>query len=96
MCAVKEARSWTADEALAAKLIDVIAENIMLPSGHRHARWGLLECLATDMPVLGLVQYAGHPGLYLLPHGNAERSVGWSPLGRSLFSYWRKVRSVSR
>lgn len=50
----------------------------------RDARWGLLECLAADMPVLGLVQYAGHPGLYLLPHGNAERSVGWSPLGRKM------------
>ncbi len=50
----------------------------------RDARWGLLECLAADMPVLGLVQYAGHPGLYLLPHGNAERSVGWSSLGRKL------------
>ena len=50
----------------------------------RDARWGLLECLAADMPMLGLVQYAGHPGLYLLPHGNAERAVGWSPLGRKL------------
>ncbi len=50
----------------------------------RDARWGLLECLAADMPVLGLVQYAGHPGLYLLPHGKAERSVGWSLLGRKL------------
>lgn len=50
----------------------------------RDARWGLLECLAADMPMLGLVQYAGHPGLYLLPHGNAERLVGWSPLGRKL------------
>jgi hypothetical protein len=50
----------------------------------RDARWGLLECLAADMPMLGLVQYAGHPGLYLLPHGNAERSVGWSSLGRKL------------
>src|ERR1051326_5995208 len=50
----------------------------------RDARWGLLECLAADMPVLGLVQYAGHPGLYLLPHGNAERTVGWSSLGRKL------------
>jgi hypothetical protein len=50
----------------------------------RDARWGLLECLAADMPVLGLVQYAGHPGLYLLPHGQAERAIGWSPLGRKL------------
>lgn len=50
----------------------------------RDARWGLLECLAADMPVLGLVQYAGHPGLYLLPHGQADRAIGWSPLGRKL------------
>jgi len=50
----------------------------------RDARWGLLECLAADMPMLGLVQYAGHPGLYLLPHGHADRAVGWSRLGRKL------------
>lgn len=50
----------------------------------RDARWGLLECLAADMPMLGLVQYAGYPGLYLLPYGNAERLVGWSSLGRKL------------
>src|SRR6185369_14595434 len=50
----------------------------------RDARWGLLECLAAEMPVLGLVQYAGHPGLYLLPHGNADRAVGWSRLGQKL------------
>jgi hypothetical protein len=50
----------------------------------RDARWGLLECLAAEMPVLGLVQYAGHPGLYVLPHGNADRAVGWSRLGQKL------------
>jgi hypothetical protein len=50
----------------------------------RDARWGLLECMAAEMPVLGLVQYAGHPGLYLLPHGNADRAVGWSRLGQKL------------
>jgi hypothetical protein len=50
----------------------------------RDARWGLLECLAAEMPVLGLVQYAGHPGLYLLAHGNADRAVGWSRLGQKL------------
>ena len=50
----------------------------------RDARWGLLECLAAEMPVMGLVQYGGHPGLYLLPHGNAGRAVGWSLLGRKL------------
>jgi len=50
----------------------------------RDARWGLLECMAAEMPVLGLVQYAGHPGLYLLAHGNADRAVGWSQLGQKL------------
>lgn len=50
----------------------------------RDARWGLLECLGADMPVLGLVQYGGHPGLYLLPHGNSDRPVDWSSLGRRL------------
>ena len=50
----------------------------------RDPRWGLLECLATDMPMLGLVQYAGHPGLYLLPYGKSDLVVGWSPLGRKL------------
>jgi hypothetical protein len=50
----------------------------------RDARWGLLECLAAEMPALGLVQYGGHPGLYLLPHGTSTRAVGWSLLGRKL------------
>lgn len=51
----------------------------------REARWGLMECLHCDMPVLGLVQYGGWPGLYLLAHGEAKRaSGGWSGLGRRL------------
>jgi len=50
----------------------------------RDARWGLLEALAAEMPVMGLVQYGGHPGLYVLPYGNAERAVGWSRLGQKL------------
>lgn len=65
-------------------LVDASARLALHERLGRDARWGLLECLAADMPVLGLVQYAGHPGLYLLPHGNAERSVGWSPLGRKM------------
>jgi hypothetical protein len=48
------------------------------------ARWGLLESLAADLPELGLVQYAGTSGFYLLPHGRPERAVGWSSLGRKL------------
>ena len=50
----------------------------------RDARWGLRECLLADLPVLGLVQYAGAPGLYLLAHGDPARSVRWSSLGRKL------------
>jgi hypothetical protein len=65
-------------------LVDGSAQLRLHERLERDARWGLLECLAADMPMLGLVQYAGHPGLYLLPHGNAERSVSWSSLGRKL------------
>jgi hypothetical protein len=50
----------------------------------REARWGLMECLLADMPVLGLVQYGGRPGFYLLAHGNATRGEGWSALGQRL------------
>jgi hypothetical protein len=65
-------------------LVDASASLRLHERLDRDARWGLLECLAADMPMLGLVQYAGHPGLYLLPHGNADRLVGWSSLGRKL------------
>ena len=50
----------------------------------REARWGLMECLLADMPVLGLVQYGGRPGFYLLAHGNAQRGNGWPRLGQRL------------
>jgi hypothetical protein len=50
----------------------------------REARWGLMECLLADMPVLGLVQYGGRPGFYLLAHGNAARGEGWASLGQRL------------
>lgn len=50
----------------------------------REARWGLMECLLADMPVLGLVQYGGRPGFYLLAHGNSARGEGWASLGQRL------------
>jgi len=50
----------------------------------REARWGLMECLLADMPVLGLVQYGGRPGFYLLAHGNTTRGEGWASLGQRL------------
>lgn len=45
---------------------------------------GLLDCLANGMPILGLVQYAGARGFYLLVHGTAPRGRLWSELGRLL------------
>ena len=50
----------------------------------REARWGLMECLQGDMPVLGLVQYAGRPGFYLLARGHVARTAAWAGLGRCL------------
>ncbi|MFN8586459.1 MAG: hypothetical protein U0704_01565 [Candidatus Eisenbacteria bacterium] len=50
----------------------------------REARWGLMECLLADMPVLGLVQYGGRPGFYLLAHGSSTRGEGWARLGQRL------------
>lgn len=50
----------------------------------RDARWGLMECLQGEMPVLGLVQYAGRPGFYLLARGHASRPAAWAALGRCL------------
>lgn len=50
----------------------------------RDARWGLMECLQGDMPVLGLVQYGGRPGFYVLAHGHAASTNAWAGLGRCL------------
>jgi hypothetical protein len=50
----------------------------------REARWGLLECLAAEMPPLGLVHYGGFPGLHLLAFGDPSRTPEWSRLGRTL------------
>ncbi len=50
----------------------------------REARWGLMECLLADMPIIGLIQYGGRPGFYLLAHGNPARGEGWAALGQRL------------
>ncbi len=50
----------------------------------RDSRWGLEECLHGAMPVLGLVQYAGRPGFYLLARGRSSRAATWAGLGRCL------------
>jgi hypothetical protein len=48
----------------------------------REARWGVIECLTGEMPVLGLVQDVGRLGLYLLAHGIPARRTHWPQLGR--------------
>jgi hypothetical protein len=50
----------------------------------REVRWGVVECLAGEMPLLGLVQDAGRLGLYLLAHGMPARRTHWAQLGRML------------
>jgi hypothetical protein len=52
----------------------------------REARWGLMESLVADMPIIGLVQYGGRPGFYLLAHGLEGRGEGWAALGQRLDS----------
>jgi hypothetical protein len=48
------------------------------------ARWGLVECLTGEMPLLGSVQSVGISGLYLLARGNPTRDERWVLLGRLL------------
>lgn len=50
----------------------------------REMRWGVIECLTGEMPVLGLVQDVGRLGLYLLAHGLPAPRTHWAQLGRLL------------
>jgi len=50
----------------------------------REMRWGVIECLTGEMPVLGLVQDVGRLGLYLLAHGLPAPRTHWLQLGRLL------------
>jgi hypothetical protein len=50
----------------------------------REMRWGVVECLTGEMPVLGLVQDVGRLGLYLLAHGMPAKRTHWPQLGRVL------------
>ncbi len=83
--AVLELASHTLARGERALIIDASTRLALHERLGREARWGLMECLHCDMPVLGLVQYGGWPGLYLLAHGETKRaSAGWSGLGRRL------------
>jgi hypothetical protein len=48
------------------------------------ARWGLGECLAGEVPLLGAVQAAGRPGFYLLGRGAVGASGRWEALSAVL------------
>jgi hypothetical protein len=44
------------------------------------ARWGLGECLAGGVPLLGAVQAAGRAGFFFLAHGAPESAGRWDEL----------------
>jgi hypothetical protein len=44
------------------------------------ARWGLGECLAGEVPLLGAVQVAGPAGFFFLAHGAPGRAGRWDEL----------------
>jgi hypothetical protein len=48
------------------------------------ARYGLVETLVGEMPLLTVVQTAGIPGVYLLAHGHDGGEPSWGALGRLL------------
>jgi hypothetical protein len=48
------------------------------------ARLGLRECLTAHMPVLGVIQATGVPGLFLLARGAALPASAWTQLDRLL------------
>jgi hypothetical protein len=50
----------------------------------RESRWGVIECLRGEYPVLGLVQDSGRLGLYLLAHGTPAGTTDWPAVGRLL------------
>jgi hypothetical protein len=43
-------------------------------------RWGLGECLAGEVPLLGAVQATGRPGFFFLAHGAPHRAGHWDEL----------------
>jgi hypothetical protein len=48
------------------------------------ARWGLCECAARTVPLLGAVQATGHPGLFFLAHGASAHAERWDGLSQVL------------
>lgn len=48
------------------------------------ARWGLGECLAGEVPLLGAVQTTGSPGFYLLCRGASAMAGRWEALSALL------------
>ena len=47
----------------------------------RESRWGFGECMRGSLPLLGVVQDSGCPGLYLLARGSSGGAEQWGRLG---------------
>jgi hypothetical protein len=82
---------------LAARFL-AVGERVLVIDGARHLqvhewfgvdeRLGLVECLEGRLPLLGMVQSSGHPGLYLLAHGAPTTEERWPRLGRLFDEAW--------
>ena len=69
-------------------------DRVLVIDGSRHLRLhdsfgaepapGFQECMRDDLPLLGLLQSGGRPGLFVLSHGVPSRLGSWMPLGRLL------------
>lgn len=89
----ERARIAEAVVAVAAELLAGGGRVVVMDAGRRlrlheifgrEPRWGVGECLSGSLPLLGLVQDTGCPGLYLLAHGAAAPADDWPELGRVL------------
>jgi hypothetical protein len=69
-------------------------ERVLVVDGGRHLRLhdgfgansklGFQECMREELPLLGVLQSGGLPGLHVLAHGSPSRLRSWLPLRRLL------------
>ena len=89
VCGPDPARIAQAVNTLAGGFLERGDRVLLLDAGERlrlherygaDTRWGLGECLAGEVPLLGAVQVAGRSGFFFLAHGTPWRSGGWNEL----------------